>query len=352
MNQKKRPLGITLLAIFAGIAAFLAIINTLQMLHLFPITGPFGQFRFFTFDLVGALAWGILAAIYIWVVKMLWTLDAQGWLFLVALTIINLIIAVVSILGASSWQAMIPTILINGLILIYCLLPGTKDAFQVEQMQQQAVPTPPPPPKRVEPVSAPEPESTPLAEEEAIIENVDIRAETAVAQAAIAEEKTTAEASPPPTPTEAVEEAAHASAGESAKLSTHTDFIKGIGPAYSQKLHEAGIDSPKSLLEHGATPQGRQKLEEKTGISHKLLMKLVHAADLYRVKGVGSEYAELLDTAGVNTVLELAQRNPEHLHKALIEVNNEKHHVREVPSLNMVASWVEQAKELPRVISY
>ncbi len=130
---KKRPFGVTLLAILAGIAAIAAIIHTLQMLHLFPISGPFGAFKFFTFDLFGALMWGILAAIYIWVMRMLWNLDQQGWLFVVVLSVLNLILAFISILGASSWQAMMPAIVINGLILIYGMLPGTKAAFEVQQ---------------------------------------------------------------------------------------------------------------------------------------------------------------------------------------------------------------------------
>jgi hypothetical protein len=127
--SKSRPFGVTILAILAGIAAFFAVLHTLQMLHLFPISGPLGVFSFFTFDLLGALLWGLMAAIYIWLVRMLWNLDPQGWLFLVIISIFNLILALVSILGRSSFQAMLPSILVNGVILIYCLLPGTKEAF-------------------------------------------------------------------------------------------------------------------------------------------------------------------------------------------------------------------------------
>ena len=127
--SKSRPFGVTILAILAGIAAFFAVIHTLQMLHLFPISGPLGVFSFFTFDLLGVLLWGLMAAIYIWLVRMLWNLDPQGWLFLVVIAIFNLILAFVSVLGRSSFQAMLPSILINGIILIYCLLPGTKEAF-------------------------------------------------------------------------------------------------------------------------------------------------------------------------------------------------------------------------------
>lgn len=92
---KKRPFGVTVLAVLAAIAAIIAIIHTLQMLHLFPIHGPFGQFSFFTLDLLGAILWGLLALIYIWVMNMLWNLDPQGWLFVAALSALNLILAVI-----------------------------------------------------------------------------------------------------------------------------------------------------------------------------------------------------------------------------------------------------------------
>jgi len=124
----KRPFGVTLLAILAGIAALLAVIHTLQMLHLLPFN-LLGEMRFWDFNVLGALMWGLLAVIYIWLVRMLWNVNPQGWLFMVILSTLNLILAFVSLLGQSSWQAVVPTILVNGLILIYCLLPGTKAAF-------------------------------------------------------------------------------------------------------------------------------------------------------------------------------------------------------------------------------
>lgn len=128
---KKRPFGVTLLALLAGLAFVVALIHTLQMLHLFPISGPFGEARFFTFDLVGALLWGVMAAIYLWVFRMLWNLDPQGWLFLMLVAVLNLTLAAVSIIGASTWQSMLPALLVNGLVLIYGLLPGTKAAFSI-----------------------------------------------------------------------------------------------------------------------------------------------------------------------------------------------------------------------------
>ena len=125
----RRPVGVTILAVLALVAAGVALMHTLQMLHLWPIF--LGPVAFFTFDLLGALCWGALTAIYIWVLVMLWNVQPQAWLFVLVVAGINLLLAFLSILGASSFQAMLPAILINGLILVYCLLPGTKQAFGV-----------------------------------------------------------------------------------------------------------------------------------------------------------------------------------------------------------------------------
>jgi len=127
--SKKRPIGVTILAILAALAAIAAIIHTLQMLHLLPVF--LGPVSFFTFSFIGAIMWGILAAIYIWLVRGLWNVESQAWLFMLILSCMNLFLAFLSILGQSSFQAMLPTILLNGIILIYCLLPGTKQAFEV-----------------------------------------------------------------------------------------------------------------------------------------------------------------------------------------------------------------------------
>ena len=126
---KNRPFVITLLAILALIGAAQALIYTLQLLHLFPVW--IGDVRFYTFDIWGALLWGIMVFIYVWVFNMLWIMNPQGWLFLVLISGLNLILAFLHILGGSSWQAMSIAIVINGLILIYCLLPSTKKAFEI-----------------------------------------------------------------------------------------------------------------------------------------------------------------------------------------------------------------------------
>jgi predicted flap endonuclease-1-like 5' DNA nuclease len=128
--------------------------------------------------------------------------------------------------------------------------------------------------------------------------------------------------------------------------------IEGIGEVYAKKLREAGIPTTQALLSEGATPRGRKTLTEKTGIGDTLILKWVNRADLFRVKGIGEQYSDLLEAAGVDTVVELAQRNPEHLHGKLAETNQAKHLVRVVPGLERVAEWVRQAKTLPRVVSY
>lgn len=128
--------------------------------------------------------------------------------------------------------------------------------------------------------------------------------------------------------------------------------VEGIGPVYAQKLKAAGVASTKDLLEQGATPKGRKSLAEKAGISDALILTWVNHVDLFRIKGVGEEYADLLEMAGVDTVVELAQRNAENLFEKLGPVNQQKRLVRRLPTLAQVKGWVEQAKKLPRAVSY
>jgi predicted flap endonuclease-1-like 5' DNA nuclease len=128
--------------------------------------------------------------------------------------------------------------------------------------------------------------------------------------------------------------------------------VEGIGKVYAAKLKEAGIATDKDLLERGATRAGREKIAKTTGISHKRILRWVNHVDLFRIKGVETQYAELLEAAGADTIPELAQRVPAHLHPALAEVNDQKNLVRKLPALDQVAEWVSQAKSLPRVVTY
>jgi hypothetical protein len=111
----------------AGIAGVIAAWHTLQYLHVMPFT--LGPVQFWGFDLWGAILWGISTILWAWVVSMLWTMNPSGWLFLVLISAWNLLMVVLSVLGQSSISAYVPAIVVNGLVLIYCLLPGTRRAF-------------------------------------------------------------------------------------------------------------------------------------------------------------------------------------------------------------------------------
>ncbi|MCB0825395.1 MAG: DUF4332 domain-containing protein [Armatimonadetes bacterium] len=128
--------------------------------------------------------------------------------------------------------------------------------------------------------------------------------------------------------------------------------IEGIGEVYGNKLIEAGVTTQEKLLEMGATKKGRADISENSGLSEKQILNWVNRADLARVKGIGSEYADLLEEAGVDTVPELAQRNAANLTAKMEEVNEAKNLVRRVPSEKEVTDWIEQAKGLDRVVTY
>lgn len=128
--------------------------------------------------------------------------------------------------------------------------------------------------------------------------------------------------------------------------------VEGIGPSYKKKLKGVGISTTDSLLEAGATPKGRKELAAKTGIGDALILEWVNLSDLYRIKGVGSEYSDLLEEAGVDTVVELGKRVPKNLFEKMVEINTKKKLVRKMPTEAQVADWVDQAKKLPRKVSY
>jgi predicted flap endonuclease-1-like 5' DNA nuclease len=128
--------------------------------------------------------------------------------------------------------------------------------------------------------------------------------------------------------------------------------IEGIGEAYAAKLKGAGVGSIEKLLEMGCEKKGRKEIAEKSGLGEKVILNWVNRADLTRIKGVSTQYAELLKFAGVDTVPELAQRNAANLTSKMAEVNAEKNLVRKIPTETQVVSWVAQAKELPKIIKY
>lgn len=130
------------------------------------------------------------------------------------------------------------------------------------------------------------------------------------------------------------------------------ESIEGIGPKLGEALRAAGVRSVSGLLKAGADKKSRAALAETTGISEKRILKCVNMADLFRINGVASQYAELLECAGVDTVKELKHRNAENLAAKMAEVNDAKNLVRRPPSTAVVNDWVAQAKKLPGVVSY
>jgi predicted flap endonuclease-1-like 5' DNA nuclease len=128
--------------------------------------------------------------------------------------------------------------------------------------------------------------------------------------------------------------------------------IEGIGGVYEKKLNAVGLFSLQDLLEKGATPKGRKEIADKTGISDALILKWANRADLFRIKGIGEEYGDLLEAAGVDTVPELAQRKADNLYQKIVETNNAKKLVRKLPAASQIKNWVEQAKKLPRLLNY
>ncbi len=129
-------------------------------------------------------------------------------------------------------------------------------------------------------------------------------------------------------------------------------MIEGIGPKTATTLRKAGVGSVEKLLETACMKRGRSHLAKVTGINEKTLLRCVNMADLFRIKGVASQYAELLEAAGVDTVKELRNRNPENLAEKMIAVNAVKKLVRTTPSSKMVTNWVAQAKKLTPMVSH
>jgi len=133
---------------------------------------------------------------------------------------------------------------------------------------------------------------------------------------------------------------------------TKLETIEGIGPAISEKLSEAGIGSIEALLENGASKQGRHTIAEQTGITEMKILRLVNHADLMRIKGVGGEYSELLECAGVDSVPELAQRNAANLLEKITSANEEKSLVRALPSETQISDWISQAGALEKIVRH
>ncbi len=130
------------------------------------------------------------------------------------------------------------------------------------------------------------------------------------------------------------------------------DTIEGIGQRNATKLRKHGIRTTEALLKRAATRADRRRLADETGLDQKRILEWVNRADLMRVKGVGEEYSDLLEAAGVDTVKELRKRNAENLIHRMVEVNQAKRLVRRLPTESMVERWVSHAAELEPVVKY
>ena len=130
-------------------------------------------------------------------------------------------------------------------------------------------------------------------------------------------------------------------------MSKSIELIEGIGPKYGAKLSKIGCRSPARLLRDGATRQGRKHIAKSAKISESIVLRCVNMADLFRIKGVGPQYAELLEAAGVDTVKELRKRNAKNLHQAMGQTNAKRKRmiVRQLPTERMVSNWISQAKK-------
>ena len=135
-------------------------------------------------------------------------------------------------------------------------------------------------------------------------------------------------------------------------MSYKIDEIEGVGAVYAEKLVAAGVKTTADLLDKAATPKQRKALAEETGISEKLILKWANHADLFRIKGVAGQFAELLEAAGVDTVKELRHRVAANLQPKLVEVNDAKNLCNRVPAVSEVEKMIEQAKELTPVLTY
>jgi predicted flap endonuclease-1-like 5' DNA nuclease len=128
--------------------------------------------------------------------------------------------------------------------------------------------------------------------------------------------------------------------------------IEGIGPVNAEKLLKAGVRGTNGLLQAAGFKKGRQELAKATGFAPKTILEWVNRADLFRVKGIGTQYSDLLEAAGVDTVPELAQRKPEALLEAMTKANAKKSLVHQLPALSLVKDWVKNAKSLKRAVEY
>jgi len=135
-------------------------------------------------------------------------------------------------------------------------------------------------------------------------------------------------------------------------MSYSIEEVEGIGPEYGQKLRDVDIQTTEDLLRRCGDKKGREGVATETSISEKHLLEWVNLSDLMRINGVGEEFADLLEEAGVDTVKELATRNAENLAVAVAEANEKKNLTERVPSAETVQGWIDEAKGMDPMVSH
>jgi len=128
--------------------------------------------------------------------------------------------------------------------------------------------------------------------------------------------------------------------------------LKGMTSALADKLKAQGIGNSEKLLAAAKTPAKRKNLAEQVGVEARVVLELANRADLSRVKGIAGVFSDLLESAGVDTVKELAKRRSDNLHAKIVEVNQKEQLAKRPPSPSMVEDWVQQAKQLPKLLTY
>jgi len=329
--MKNPPVLVSVLGFFAALAGFGFLFFGFRVLG-FDWFGALGDLP--RFEHVGL--WGWLAVItgVIWLLAAigLWALQPWARLFTMIIAGIGLFEAVLAFFQFPGTGIALGMAIMPALVLWYLSTHEVKQAFGVE-----AAPSAAQPPVTPAPVAAASPPPPPIAS-------------AAVAPAAVATAPVVE--APDPEPVSAAPGPVAEVAPHAARLVKLED-VEGIGPAYGEKLAAIGILTTDDLLAAGASRLGRERIAEQTGISHKLILEWVNNADLMRIPGVGTQYSDLLELAGVDSPAELSHRNAVNLAQTFQEaVAARPGTVRRVPSEAEIAVWIEEAKALPKVVEH
>ncbi len=330
--MKNPPILIAIIGFFAGLAGFAFLFVGLRMVG-FDWFGALGDLP--AFDHVGLWGWLAIATGIVWILAALGLWALQPWarffaLFMAGFALFEAVLAFLQFPGTGVGLSMA---ILPALLLWYLNSSEVKAAFAEGEPAPVAAPAAAAPAVTAAAVAAPIAAAAPAAP-------APVPAAPAVAVAAAAA------AAPAPAPATPV-------AGDTATHHMNVEDVEGIGPAQAQKLASVGIATTDDLLRAGATHDARENIAEVTGISGKLIRDWVDKVDLMRVPGVGPQYSDLLEAAGVDSPAELAQRNPANLATTIQEVVAARPGiVRRVPTETEVAEWVAEAAKLPKVVQH